>query len=259
MNRPPASGSVASDLKLRPIRVVQDGLGILMREPFLLFGLAIVATFAATAMDLVVHGLVADDDLAHILGMIVQAGGSAAASVAVTRAVLACADGREIGFGEAYHALSASAFRVLGTSFVLTIGILLGMVMFVIPGLWLATIWIVAVPAAIVEDLPPAAAAKRSADLSRGNRWPAFALILLSLLVGVGFALLIGVLIGLPVSLSSGPDLVRTQEGFTRFGQILQSTGAAIQVVITATFAALAWRRLCWIQERRGAQAATSP
>ena len=242
--------AIVFDPRLRPGRIVREGIGIILSEPWQLFGLAIVAIFAATAIDLVIHGMVASDDIAHLLGTVVQAAGSAVATVAVTRAVLAHADGHDIAFDEAFAAVGASAFRVLGTSFVLSIGILLGTIVLVIPGLWLATLWIVAVPAAIVENLPPLAAARRSAALTKGNRWPALALVVLSLLVGVAFALLIAFLIGLPVSLFSGPDLVQTADGFTRFGQILESTGAAIQAVVGATFSTLTWRRLRGIHEQ---------
>jgi hypothetical protein len=230
--------------RLHPGRIIQQGLRIILKEAGLLFGLAVIAVFAATALDLLVQAMLAPGDLAHILGVIIQATGSAVAAVAVTRAVLAHADGREIGFAEAFHALGPSAFRVFGTSFLISLGVLAGMVLFVVPGLWLATLWIVAVPAAIVEELSPIAAARRSSQLTRGNRWPAFALVLLSVVVGVGLGLLLAVLIGLPVGLLAGPEAVETSEGYTRFGQLLESLGVVVQSVMSATFAALAWRRL---------------
>lgn len=226
--------------RLRPYRIIRQGLGIIAKEPGLLFGLATIAIFAATALDLLVQLLLDADSLGHLLGGVIQAAGSAVAAVAVTRAVLAKADGREIGFAEAFDAMGASAFRVFGTSFLVSMGVLLGIILFVIPGVWLATLWIVAVPAAIVEELGPVSAVTRSTRLTRGNRWPALVLVLFSAMVGVA----LGLGIALLVSLFAGPEVVETSAGHTRFGQVLESVGIAVQAVLSSTFAALTWRRL---------------
>jgi hypothetical protein len=230
--------------RLQPFRIIKDGARIILHQPFLLFGLASIAIFAATALDLAIQAFLPAGDLSHLLGVIVQAGGQAVATVAVTRAVLAHADGREIGFAEAFHAMGPSAFRVFGTSFLLSIAILAGMIMFVIPGLWLATLWIVAVPAAIVEELDPVAAARRSSQLTRGNRWPALVLVVLSVAAGLGLGLAVALLIGWPIGQLVGPEAAQTDRGYTRFGQTLESVGVVVQAVLSSTFAALTWRRL---------------
>ncbi|WP_027133275.1 glycerophosphoryl diester phosphodiesterase membrane domain-containing protein [Geminicoccus roseus] len=241
--------------RLHPGQIIRDGIQVILKEPGLLFGLAVIAIFAATALDLLVQALLPPGDLSHVLGVIIQASGSAVGMVAVTRAVLAHADGGQIGFGEAFHALGPSAFRVFGTSFLISIGVLIGMVLFVVPGLWLATLWIVAVPAAIVEELSPLSAARRSSQLTRGNRWPALVLVILSVVVGVGLGLAIALLIGLPVGMFVGADAIETESGgYTRFGQVLESVGVVVQTVLSSTFAALTWRRLreIWAEAHGG-------
>jgi len=244
--------------RLHPFRIIRDGLQIVLTRPLQLFGLAGIAVFIATGLDMLVARLISSPDLANILGVAIQAGGSALAAVAVTRVVLAQADGRELGVAEAYRAAGPAALRVFGASLLVSIGVLIGFVLFVVPGLWLATLWIVAVPAAIVEDLPPLSAVRRSSQLTRGNRWPALVLVILSVAVGTGLGLLLALLIGIPLGWFAGPEAVETATGYTHFGQVLESVGVAVQVVLSSTFAALTWHRLREIWRGAARRAAAS-
>jgi hypothetical protein len=54
-----------------------------------------------------------------------------------------------------------------------------GMVLFVVPGVMIACAWCVAAPALVAERTGIFGAFSRSADLTRGNRWQIFALILI--------------------------------------------------------------------------------
>ncbi|WP_159711737.1 glycerophosphoryl diester phosphodiesterase membrane domain-containing protein [Geminicoccus flavidas] len=244
--------------RLYPFRIIRQGLQIVLTRPLQLFGLAGIAVFVATGLDMLAARLIASSDLANILGFVIQASGSAMAAVAVTRVVLAQADGRELGVAEAYRAAGPAALRVFGASLLVSIGVLIGFVLFVVPGLWLATLWIVAVPAAIVEDLPPLSAVRRSSQLTRGNRWPALVLVILSVAVGTGLGLLLALLISIPVGWFAGPEAVETATGYTHFGQVLESVGVAVQVVLSSTFAALTWHRLREIWRGAGHRAAAS-
>ena len=67
------------------------------------------------------------------------------------------------------------------------IGILVGLVLLVVPGLILLTIWSVAAPAVVLERARPIRALRRSRELVRGNGWPVF---------GVIAVFVFGVLIG---------------------------------------------------------------
>lgn len=59
------------------------------------------------------------------------------------------------------------------------IGVILGCILLLVPGLILATLWIVAVPSAVVERTTIFSAFTRSRDLTRGSRWRIFALMVL--------------------------------------------------------------------------------
>lgn len=63
------------------------------------------------------------------------------------------------------------------------IGVGLGLLLLIVPGLYLATRWVVATPALVAEDLGPTAALGRSGELTEGRRWAVFGLMLLYLVV----------------------------------------------------------------------------
>jgi hypothetical protein len=66
------------------------------------------------------------------------------------------------------------------------VGIVIGLVLFVVPGLFLMTIWAVAAPVVVLERLGATRALARSRELVRGNGWNVFAVIVVMvLLVGV--------------------------------------------------------------------------
>jgi len=61
--------------------------------------------------------------------------------------------------------------------------ILVGLVLFIVPGLMLSTLWFVVLPACIVEQLGPWTSLRRSRELTRGHRWKVLGLTLL-LMIG---------------------------------------------------------------------------
>lgn len=60
---------------------------------------------------------------------------------------------------------------------------MVGLVLLIVPGLILSTLWFVVLPACIVEQLGPWTSLRRSAELTRGHRWKVLGLTLL-LMIG---------------------------------------------------------------------------
>lgn len=81
--------------------------------------------------------------------------------------------GAAIGDGVRYF------FPLFIVALLTSIGVLLGMILLIVPGIYLAVRWLVATPALVAEDIGPTAALGRSADLTEGRRWIVFALALL--------------------------------------------------------------------------------
>jgi hypothetical protein len=69
------------------------------------------------------------------------------------------------------------------------IGISLGMILLLVPGFILATMWAVAIPAAVLEERGVTSSLSRSQELTSGRRWRVFGAYLVAgliMLVGVG-------------------------------------------------------------------------
>ena len=190
-----------------------------------------------------------------VLVQVIQLAGVCAGMVMVTRAALAMTDGRPITFADAMGTLGAATFRAFGTSLALGFAVGLGFVLLVVPGIWLFTIWIVALPAAIIEDLGPVSAAKRSSRLTHGHRWQALALIVLGMVVGFLLPFALGLLVLVPVGIliALGAMLAELAQirldGLDGLDQMrLQWLGHTFQTVLQAIFGTLAWRRLTQIE-----------
>jgi hypothetical protein len=64
--------------------------------------------------------------------------------------------------------------RLLTVSLVQTVGASLGMLMFLVPGLIVATTWCLAVPVVVTEQNGVKESLERSRELTRGHRWSLF-------------------------------------------------------------------------------------
>lgn len=86
----------------------------------------------------------------------------------------------------------------IGIGFLAYIGIVLGTLLLIVPGVILFTMWSVALPAAIVERTGVVGALGRSRQLTSGRRWRVFGTILVPILISIVTSwILIGVIFGL--------------------------------------------------------------
>lgn len=129
--------------------------------------------------------------IAIFVGMILFVIAFAISQAATTVGVSEIYMGREISVWSAYGAIKGKMFRVLGLVFGLGFLTVLGLVLLIVPGVYLALTWALAIPAAMIENLGIVKAAGRSKVLVTGARGRMF---LISLLL---FALSYAVLIGL--------------------------------------------------------------
>jgi hypothetical protein len=80
------------------------------------------------------------------------------------------------------------------------IGITVGLLLLIVPGLVLATWWALVVPAIVLEGRGVLEAFGRSRELVRGNGWNVFGLIVLTFLVLLGAGIVVGLLLALALS-----------------------------------------------------------
>ena len=117
----------------------------------------------------------------------------------------------------------------------------LGLVLLIVPGLFLLTIWLVIVPAIMLEGCGVSAAFARSQELVRGYGWSVFGVIALTVLIYLG------------VVIASG--LVRDA-----FDSVWASVVINIAVqTVTAPFIALAWTTTYYqLRDLKGAEPAAA-
>lgn len=84
----------------------------------------------------------------------------------------------------------------LGLSLVIGIGVMIGTLLLIVPGLILMTIWWVAMPVLVVERPGVFASLGRSGELTRGFRWPIFGIILLFFVLGFAVMFLLSMILG---------------------------------------------------------------
>lgn len=101
--------------------------------------------------------------------------------------------GRHASIGASIgHGLSV-ILPALGVTLVIGIGIALGMILLIVPGLILVCMWWVAVPVAVVERPGVFASIGRSAELTKGSRWTIFGIFVVVALISGLIVFLLGV------------------------------------------------------------------
>lgn len=112
--------------------------------------------------------------VAALAGIIVMLVASAVSQAATAVAVSELYVGRDTTITAAYRSVRGSFGRMTGIVFGLGLLIALGIICLVIPGIYLALIWSLAIPAAIIEDLGFAECRDRSKFLTEGAIWRMF-------------------------------------------------------------------------------------
>lgn len=96
------------------------------------------------------------------------------------------AGGATLGVGALLRSILPYLGRLIGVSIVAAICEGIGLLLFIVPGLVLLTIWSVYAPVIVLENAAGLSALGRSRELVRGNGWRVFAVILtLVLLIGL--------------------------------------------------------------------------
>jgi hypothetical protein len=135
-------------------------------------------------------------------------------------------NGRPASFGECLSTALRSFPRLLGIGFLASFGVIFGMLLLVVPGLILAVMWSVVVPACIVEHKSVGESFSRSSQLTSGHRWAIFGLIVILAVADFAAGLAIRPLSGLSFFPTPGHVL-------PEFG-IYWILGTALRIIIAA-------------------------
>lgn len=119
---------------------------------------------------------------------------------------------RDFKIRELFSAASKSLGALIINGFIWGLAIAVGLILFIVPGLFLATIWAVCQPAVVVERCSALEAFRRSQALVSGQGWPVFGTILVAILiqflvaifaVGIGIGIGVGALIAATIITST--------------------------------------------------------
>lgn len=101
-------------------------------------------------------------------------------------------DGRaDRTIGETYKAVQPRLGALIVAGILAGIGIFIGFILIVIPGLYLLTIWSMIVPVIVIEGRSSGESFSRSREIVRGNGWSVFGLVIVTfLLVGIAGAII---------------------------------------------------------------------
>lgn len=128
------------------------------------------------------------------------------ANGALVRATMDASQGEKAGFGACLAAAFQRLLPLIGLGLVSGVAFVLAALLLIVPAIILTTIWYVAAPLVVVERSGVFAALSRSSDLTSGERWSIFAVILIT----IGFLLVTYLLsnvisgIGIAITARSG-------------------------------------------------------
>lgn len=175
------------------------GVGDVISETFSTYGQNLGALLGSAILVFVVVGLIAG--LLQSIGGIfflllasaVRIAGQALYTGFVVELVRDVRDGRrDQTAGDLFSAAAPYVLPLIGFGILAGIGITIGFILIVIPGLILLTFWSVGAPAIVVEGTGPIDAFSRSWQLVRGEAWPVFGVLLLTFLIVVVVAAVLG-------------------------------------------------------------------
>jgi hypothetical protein len=115
---------------------------------------------------------------------------------ALTEAVADVRDGRaDLSLGDTFRRVQPRLWSIVGAGILAGLGIVLGLVLLIVPGLVLLTWWSLIVPAIVLEGRPAMESFGRSRELVRGNGWNVFGVIVLTILIVIGISIVVSLVL----------------------------------------------------------------
>jgi hypothetical protein len=111
---------------------------------------------------------------------------------------------RDFSAGELLSSAAPFVLPLIGAGILAGLATGIGLILLIVPGLILLTIWAVIAPAIVVEKSPVMAAFGRSRALVRGNGWQVFGAIVVAFLIVIAGGLIFG---AIAASIADGPLL----------------------------------------------------
>jgi hypothetical protein len=158
-------------------------------QHFLTIALAVYATVAVISLIL---ALLLEDWFAAILVTFISLIATFWLQGALIKAVEDVRDGRpDLSFSETLGAVRPHLAAIIVAGLLAGIGIVIGLILLIVPGLVLLTWWVLIVPVIVLEGRRAGESFGRSRELVRGYGWNVFGVIVLTILVLIGFRIVL--------------------------------------------------------------------
>jgi len=128
----------------------------------------------------------------------------------LVKAVQDVRDGRaDLSIGDTVSAATPYIWSVAAASILAGIAITIGLILIIVPGLWLITIWAVIIPVIVIERSGALSSFGRSRQLVRGHGWHVFGTLVLVFIIMIVVNIILGIIFAaLPLVWRSGLSTV---------------------------------------------------
>jgi hypothetical protein len=184
--------------------ILLSGIGLVMYGPFAILQELIGSTGSPKQIG---PGTV----IALILLVLLLVAFSPIAQGAMTLAAGEAYRGQSVGIGAVYRASLRRALALAGTYLLLWLGVMVGLILLVIPGIYLAVAWTLATQVVMLEGMAGSSALGRSRDLLRGNMLRALGISIVAWIIMMIFSSVLPLLVsGIPIVRSVASALAQS-------------------------------------------------
>ena len=178
-----------------------------------------------------------------LLGALISIVGLFWVQGALAAAVEDVRDGRaDMSLAETLSRVRPQLGSIVVAGVLAVLGVALGLVLLIVPGLVLMTWWVLVIPVVVLERTSAGTAFSRSRELVRGYGWNAFGVIVLTILLLLGFEIVLAIVLA-PVA-----------------GWLQNFVSSVVSGGLTAPFIALVWTLLYFrLREAKSAGVAAAP
>jgi Uncharacterised protein family (UPF0259) len=188
--------------RLEPGRVISETFAVYRDNLGPLLGSALVV-FAVVELLILLLGE-ADSDGLVLLAIPLSLAGHALYTGVVVKLVQDVRDGRrDSTVGDLFSAAAPAIGSLVVFTILYTLGVAVGFILLIVPGLILLTIWSLGPPAIVVERIGPMEAFGRSRRLVRGVGWSVFFVLFVTFVIAAAVSIAVGAL-GLAVADGAG-------------------------------------------------------
>ena len=198
----------AGGARIEPGRVIGEAFETYRENAAPLLGAAVVVLGVAG----IVSGLLVTGQnvVLNLLASLVTLVAQALFTGFVVRLVEDVRDGRrDHTVGDLFSAAAPAVPTLILAAIVYAIVVTIGLILLIVPGLILITIWAVFAPAIVVERTGPIESLGRSRQLVRGDGWPVFGTIVIAFIILVVFSVVM-VAIGSGIAGDTGQVIFNT-------------------------------------------------